>query len=306
MLAEARAGGEPSRLWAALLVVACGLAWGLLLCAPLWGLWVAVPGAAGMLWASVLLHECAHGTLWRSRTSNVLWGLVFGVMTLSPFFGYRRGHRAHHRWSGDGEGRDPTASPQRPRQPSAWLDVALWLQLPVLYWGGVWGPYLLYDLRPSRGPRRAGHVAGWAAEISAMLLVYGALGWALGGWFLGALALAFWGAGVLYERLFTMSHHLGLRAPPGDDPSRPPTTRAQVNHARSIQLSGAALLCYFTLHKEHHLAPGLRFEHLPALHDALRRRRPDLYAFTTDDLGLWRRRRGRAHELLTPRDGDAR
>lgn len=250
---------------------------------------------------ALIQHECAHGSLLRARRAHAPLGHLVGVLALCPFGGYRRGHIAHHRHTGDPR-KDPTVSPQSARAPSAALDLVYRLRvLPVFYWAGVFIPYLCYDLR---APLHARHLLSWSASALASAAWLAALVYVspLGAAALAPPAIGLLGAGILYEHLFTMHQHIGLASPPPDQPHGP---RHQVHWTRSVPLPASALLLHFNLHKEHHLAPGLPWHQLPALRAALMQLRPDLYAFTRQDHALLWRRDQRAHDLLTPHIGDA-
>jgi fatty acid desaturase len=256
---------------------------------------LAVLASFGFLQASIALHECAHGSLFGSRSANAALGAALGVWLLSPFGGYRRGHRAHHKWAGTPK--DPTRAPQDEIPERRWLTWLLRLRIvPVFYWAGVYLPYLTYDVR-SRD-----HLVSWTLSVLATLTLHGALTWWLGPLYLVTCLLAFWGHGVLYDHLFSTNQHLGLQAIPVDKERY--STREQVNFSRTTSMPGAAWLFHFNLHKEHHLAPGEPFYVLPALHEELSRLRPDLYAFTDDSLRWHVRHQHTSHELLSPRPGD--
>jgi fatty acid desaturase len=249
---------------------------------------------------SVAVHEAAHGTLFASRRANLMIGLVLGALVWTPFLSFRRGHKAHHRWAGSQTSKDPTAAPLAPVAPNRMLDLALQLRTPVLFWAGVYAPYLLYDLRPT-DDRRRGHLPGYAANVLAIVALHGAIAWVVGALpYLVAAAGGFVGWGIVYESLFTRHQHLGLLpVPAGRDRYSP---RDQAQFSRSVQVPLAGLLFHFNLHKEHHLFPGLPFRYLPGVRDALRQLRPDVYGFTRQTR---RHPATRAHELLTPRVGDS-
>lgn len=260
--------------------------------------------ALGMLMLSLVVHECAHRTLFEWRWANDLVGAFAGLITVTPLYSYRRGHVAHHRYVGSSEGKDPTASPQDEFSENRVLDVVLRTGiLPVFYWGGVYGPYLLYDLFPTAGDRRNSHVAAWVGNMAVVAGFHLGLAWLVGPWaYLGAFVIGFVGSGMLYENLFTLNQHIGLMAVPGKKERY--SYREQLNFSRTVEVPLAALIFYFNLHKEHHLAPGLNWRYLPVLHRLLRRHCPEIYEFTDEELAIARRRKMRAHELLTPEIGD--
>jgi len=65
--------------------------------------------ASALLLLQLLLHECAHNALFRSRLLNGIVGWLTGLFVLTPFFSYRRGHSIHHSFLGTPL--DPTAAP---------------------------------------------------------------------------------------------------------------------------------------------------------------------------------------------------
>jgi omega-6 fatty acid desaturase (delta-12 desaturase) len=62
---------------------------------------LAVPTAGFLLRTYILFHDCAHGSLFRSKRANVWLGRVFGLMVLAPFSRWRHDHAVHHGTSGD-------------------------------------------------------------------------------------------------------------------------------------------------------------------------------------------------------------
>ena len=86
---------------------------------PLAALWVvAVQGARVSSWvtiamtmliglfvlrAFVLMHECGHGSLFRSGRLNRVFGFAFGVIVGMPQYVWSRNHQYHHSTNGDWE-----------------------------------------------------------------------------------------------------------------------------------------------------------------------------------------------------------
>lgn len=238
----------------------------------------------GILMLQVVLHEAAHQVLFRSRWGNALIGSLAGLLVLTPFCSYQRGHVAHHRFAGTP--RDPTAVPQASRWRKQWVDSLVKLYVvPVLYLGGVYFPYLVYDWKsPSRT-----HKLECCFTLLAMACLHGMLAWVFGPIrYLSVLMLAFWGAAMLYEYLFTQHQHVGLLPVPRNcDQYR---LREQQVFSRSVRMPCAGMLMFFNLHKEHHLFPSLPCCYLPRIHHWLRQNRPDLLDFTSDHLGILQRR----------------
>jgi omega-6 fatty acid desaturase (delta-12 desaturase) len=49
----------------------------------------------------VLMHDCGHGSLFKSRRANQIFGFVFGVITGMPQFVWSKNHAYHHNTNGD-------------------------------------------------------------------------------------------------------------------------------------------------------------------------------------------------------------
>ena len=76
------------------------------------GLLFALPTAGLLVRTFILMHDCAHGSLFPSRRLNEIVGFATGVITMTPFAQWRRDHALHHASSGDldrrGHGDVPT------------------------------------------------------------------------------------------------------------------------------------------------------------------------------------------------------
>ena len=69
---------------------------------PYWvTLLLALPTAAFLIRTFMLMHDCAHGSLFPSRRANEVLGFIAGVLTLTPFAQWRRDHVLHHASAGD-------------------------------------------------------------------------------------------------------------------------------------------------------------------------------------------------------------
>ena len=67
--------------------------------------WVVVPFAFALvlfiLRSFVLMHDCGHGALFKSKRLNSILGFVFGVITGMPQFVWSKNHTYHHNTNGD-------------------------------------------------------------------------------------------------------------------------------------------------------------------------------------------------------------
>jgi len=78
--------------------------WGLGIAALQIGLWltllVAVPTAGFLMRLFIIQHDCGHGSFFADQRANDWTGRLLGVLTLTPYTCWRRGHAAHHATSG--------------------------------------------------------------------------------------------------------------------------------------------------------------------------------------------------------------
>ena len=49
----------------------------------------------------IISHDCGHGSFFKSRRANHVWGVISGVLTLMPYLYWRREHARHHGASGN-------------------------------------------------------------------------------------------------------------------------------------------------------------------------------------------------------------
>ena len=66
--------------------------------------WLTIPLAvlAGGLLVRVFIifHDCGHGSFFRSRLANDVWGFVAGILTFTPYYHWRWEHALHHATAG--------------------------------------------------------------------------------------------------------------------------------------------------------------------------------------------------------------
>jgi acyl-lipid omega-6 desaturase (Delta-12 desaturase) len=67
--------------------------------------WITVPLAmlagAFLVRMFIIHHDCGHGSFFKSRKANDIWGFITGVLTLTPYHHWRWEHSLHHATSGD-------------------------------------------------------------------------------------------------------------------------------------------------------------------------------------------------------------
>jgi omega-6 fatty acid desaturase (delta-12 desaturase) len=70
-----------------------------------WSYWItlALSILAGgfMMRIFIILHDCGHGSFFKSQKWNDFLGVICGIWTFTPYFQWRHGHAIHHATSGD-------------------------------------------------------------------------------------------------------------------------------------------------------------------------------------------------------------
>lgn len=66
-----------------------------------WLLLLAMPAALFHVRVFILFHDCCHGSLFKSRRANQIWGTIFGAITFTPYEMWRESHLAHHATAGN-------------------------------------------------------------------------------------------------------------------------------------------------------------------------------------------------------------
>src|SRR5262245_22624051 len=66
---------------------------------------LAIPAAGLLMRVFIILHDCGHGSFFKSTAANDFLGSLCGVLTLTPYFRWRHDHAIHHASSGDLERR---------------------------------------------------------------------------------------------------------------------------------------------------------------------------------------------------------
>jgi len=67
--------------------------------------WITVPLAilagAFLVRVFIIFHDCGHGSFFKSRLANDVWGFLCGILTFTPYYHWRWEHSLHHATSGD-------------------------------------------------------------------------------------------------------------------------------------------------------------------------------------------------------------
>lgn len=62
---------------------------------------LSVPAAGFMTRIFIIFHDCGHGAFFKSQKANDILGFIGGVITFTPYYGWRYEHAVHHATAGD-------------------------------------------------------------------------------------------------------------------------------------------------------------------------------------------------------------
>jgi len=62
---------------------------------------LSIPNAGFIARIFIIQHDCGHQSFYKSKRANDLVGSIFGVITITPYYLWRRNHAIHHASSGD-------------------------------------------------------------------------------------------------------------------------------------------------------------------------------------------------------------
>jgi fatty acid desaturase len=247
----ARICGSVLLLTAAAAVIALYLSpWALLLLAPCLG--------AQIYKATILTHDCVHGTLFAERRWNRRVGWLAGALAGLDFMAFARLHATHHRRYGqpdDPQGDDYLGLERASRayliwhllRPMTGSDQAKLLQM----WRYV---------RADGGVSTVRYVLLLAGVQSGIALVATAGGqlW----WMAAFYPLCVGTFGLLFSRIRGFCEHIAMPAEPAAG-----VVRTHLPHF----IEGLFLYDLgFNYHVEHHLYPTVPSQHLPEVHRCLR------------------------------------
>ena len=204
----------------------------------------------GLILASIITHECGHGTFLRSRRANAVLGTLFGALSLLPFRERRREHAMHHAMSGSLE--EPTV--ERGRRAFA----AFTERHPILF-GLAWRWWVpILAANEYAALWRRGRLVEWALLLAIWVPAIVWYPW---------LLLTAYGYLMLVE-LVNLPHH--LMEPVWSTGGQPVDRHMQLRATKScasVPVWSRWLILNFNFHREHHLRPWIRWQDLPAQHD---------------------------------------
>ena len=211
----------------------------------------------------VLLHECGHGILFRSRRWNDLAGHAAGVFSFIPFHAWTAIHNQHHQWTG-WQDLDPTTATLVPREQSRperlLMNVCwrFWIPIFVLVYriNNFWNWPRLKRLFPAPPLRKR-----IAASILSLVVFYVGIVYAFG----VPVLLRSAGVGILLSMIFIDSlilsqhTHIPMKVS-GNEPVRPFSARDQDAFTRSLRFPrwfSQWILANVDSHELHHIHPQI-------------------------------------------------
>ena len=232
-------------------------------------MWIAGQILLGLMLVQwfVILHECGHDTLFRTRKWHAIVGRIAATFSLIPYHSWTRVHGRHHKWTG-WQDLDPTTESLTPRA-RGWGERALvntcwrlWIPLFAVAYrvSNYWNVFRLLRIFPGAADRRAIIRDGLLllAFYLAVVVVLGPLA-TLRGFGLGLLI------SLAIEDLLLLSQHTHVpQHVSGGDPVRPFPAIEQEPFTRSLRLprAASAFLLHFDAHELHHMYPFVPGYHL--------------------------------------------
>jgi acyl-lipid omega-6 desaturase (Delta-12 desaturase) len=232
-------------------------------------LWItgqAVLAAALVQWF-VILHECGHETLFRTRSWHLPAGRIAGFMAGIPYHCWIRVHGRHHKWTG-WQDLDPTTEALVPRPlgraERLFLNACWRLWIPVfsvIYRiSNYWLLKRLHRLFPAPADRRA-----MRRDVVMLLLIYAAVVAFVGSeQILRLVGLALVLSLGIQDLLILSQHTHMPQHVSGGAAVRPYPAPEQEPFTRSLRLPRWASIAvlHFDAHELHHMYPFVPGYHL--------------------------------------------
>lgn len=209
----------------------------------------------------ILLHECGHLNFFKSRRLNLIFGHVFGFLSLIPFYTWMHMHNLHHKWTGWRD-LDPTTEKTVELGGSGvkrWVVNAAWFLFIPLF-------FLFYMFSNYWNILKIKRFSNYDVfVISCRQLIFYFLAYALLIYFNYGIFINLFIPGFLlsliWKELIILTQHTHIHIPisQGID-VRPRRYVDQIQYTRSFYINNIIsryFLLNFNLHEAHHAYPGL-------------------------------------------------
>ena len=222
--------------------------------------WAAILGQGiGMVFLFTAMHECSHGTAFRSRWLNRLVGVVAGmVLLIGPrwFFHF---HQDHHKFTQDPD-RDPELGTPKPSGPGGYLwylsGIPFWLANIRVLLGNAGGrrrdSYVPEVMRRAVAQEARRMLAGYLVMLPLL---------AVGGLLVPYVLLPL-AAGAPFLRAYLLAEHAGCAEAEGN----------MLLNTRTLLTTAPVRFLAWNMpyHAEHHSFPAVPFHALPRLHQVMK------------------------------------
>ena len=227
-----------------------------------WLLWLVGQGVLGFALVQwfVILHECGHDALFRTRRCHALVGRIASFFSIIPYHTWTRIHGRHHKWTG-WQDLDPTTESLVPRELGRAERILVnacwrwWIPLfSILYRvTNFWNIPRLFALFPRSADRHA-----MVRDAVVLLAAYSALALWLGpAAMLRGCGLALV-LGFTIEDLLLLSQHTHVPQHVSHGAQvKPFPAIEQASFTRSLRLPrlASAFVLHFDAHELHHMYP---------------------------------------------------
>jgi omega-6 fatty acid desaturase (delta-12 desaturase) len=146
---------------------------------------LAAPVAGLLIRIFIILHDCGHGSFFKSTKANDFVGAVCGMLTFTPYQQWRHHHAIHHASSGDLDRRG--VGDVLTLTVSEYLALPWWKRLgyrlyrnPLVMF--ILGPFFLFVVAHRFVSSRAGRRERFSVHLTnlSLLAIFLVLGWAIG------------------------------------------------------------------------------------------------------------------------------
>ncbi len=211
----------------------------------------------------ILHHDLIHGSLFRTKSLNVIFGHLTSIPSLLPFYSFKLAHHQHHIWTGWRD-KDPSNPQMYLKKPAAWVVKVVnfcwkyWIPVmaPVFVIQNFWNIPRLFVRFPAAKDRRK-----ILLSIFFVVFIYGVLfAWIpmfmLHHWLLG------FGVFLFMSDLILVSQHTHIDGKFANDSDDVKAIRyaEQDRYARTILYPhwvSKYVFYYFDRHGLHHQKPGI-------------------------------------------------
>lgn len=142
---------------------------------------LALPAAGLLIRIFIIQHDCGHGSFFKSRKANDYLGSVCGILTLTPYYYWRKSHAIHHASAGNlaqrGIGDIYTMTVNEYLQQSTWgkLKYRIYRYPPILFiLGSIFLFFILYRFpHPDSKSWKRERASVWLTNVALAVLIAG-------------------------------------------------------------------------------------------------------------------------------------